>query len=76
MTTYNNVVLCQACGGVIGNYVNGQDGRVMIRVGTVTLRDAWGWCGCGEQWIFHSSDKQLEKLIEKLQKPIDIQFAS
>lgn len=66
------LVKCSKCGDVIGSYTE-QDNKISIQVGPVVLSDAWGWCQCGEPWIWHSSDKKLEALLEKLKKPVDEQ---
>lgn len=66
-------IKCSICGAIIGAYIE-QD-KVCIQVGNVLLRDAWGWCkACGAEWIWHSSDKQLEQLIAKIKKPVDEYF--
>lgn len=65
-----SIIRCSKCGVAIGGYIE-QDNKILIRLGQVVLSDAWGWCQCGEPWTWHSSDKKLEALIEKLKKPVD-----
>ena len=62
----NASIVCTNCGAEIGHYTD--HGSICIKVGPLMLRDAWGWCECGEPWTFHSSDKQLESLINKIMK--------
>lgn len=60
-----DTVICGKCGRKIGKYVEIEN-KVYLQIGVVRLRDGWGWCKCGTEWIWHSSDKQLEHLIERV----------
>lgn len=59
-------VICMQCGNEIGNY-QPVDGKIVLLIGgTVPVRDAWGWCPkCGMEWQWHSSDKDLDRLIQR-----------
>lgn len=59
------MIKCE-CGNDIGTYSE-RDGKVMLAVGGLVLRDAWGWCAkCGRDWAWNASEKRLEQLIEKI----------
>jgi hypothetical protein len=57
-------VRCQYCYIELGRYVeNGR--KTCLHVGRVILSDGWGECdACGAPWIWHSSDRQLEKIVK------------
>lgn len=61
-------VHCQKCGQRIGKYTK-KDDKVYILVGHALLKDAWGWCHrCGEEWYWHESDQQMDRLLERLRE--------
>lgn len=60
-----NIIVC-TCGAEIGCYTE-HDGHIYLLSGNLRIRDEWGWCDrCGREWIFNSSEKKLEALIQKL----------
>ena len=59
-------VICSCCGAVIGEYVNGPEKGVWLRVGRVLLSSADGICECGKRWSWRASEKKLEDLITRI----------
>lgn len=57
---------CVECGFNLGEYVQVGD-DVWLSVGNLMLKVAHGKCViCGTEWHFVSSDKKLERLIERM----------
>lgn len=60
-------ILCSQCGGMIGVYESGPDGRVWLRLdgSGLLVRDMNAIHQCGQVWNFHTSDKALEDLLQR-----------
>ena len=61
-------VICAGCGAVIGEYANGPDRAVWLRVGHLLLSSANGICECGKRWSWCASDKKMEDLLERIKR--------
>jgi len=61
-------VRCSRCGGEIGRYETGPDGRAWLRlIGSgILIKDMNAVCDCGTAWNFHASDKMLEDLLNRV----------
>lgn len=57
-------VSCRACGAPLGQIVEA-DGRAWLRVGNLYLYAAHGWCQCGREWHWTSTDALLQKILER-----------
>ena len=64
----DRTVICQRCRVVIGTYTE-IDGRTWLQIGVVVVRDFSGRCQvCSAPVYFHSTDKTLEKVLERRRK--------
>ena len=64
-------VRCRNCGAVIGQYERRRD-QVWLRVGIISCRTIRAVCQCGAEFDFDSSQKRLEKLIERSRRLKDM----
>ena len=55
---------CANCGAIIGEYIE-TNNRIWLKIGIVTLEYAHGKCDCGAAWHWATSDKTIERLIER-----------
>jgi hypothetical protein len=61
----NETLTCVQCHTELAKYLH-QDGKTYLVMGNSVVQDIWGWClQCNTLWIFHSSDKLLEQIIER-----------
>lgn len=64
------VVTC-VCGRELGREVQVDDGIIRLQLGGVVVQSAHGACAqCGREFHWSLSEKMLEKLIQRVNKPL------
>ena len=63
----DNALVCCKCGAVIGVYTSGDDGRVWLQIGNVSLYAAHGCCVlCDGEYHWNASDRLLHDLVDRI----------